>query len=106
MFSNDSAGIPQCLVYTNLNKAPNVLFPENNTMALHARMKRELEMLSQDPPHGVAAWPKDDCLTVIEARTNSASHFSCCLQKFKVLKIPLMPKACSNWKSAYQKGLF
>jgi len=38
-------------------------------MALQARMKRELQMLAQDPPHGVAAWPKnEESLSVIEAR--------------------------------------
>jgi hypothetical protein len=34
---------------------------------LAARMKKELEMLRTDPPHGVSAWPKDDSLNEVEA---------------------------------------
>lgn len=32
-----------------------------------ARLKKELQMLTKDPPHGVACWPKDDQLNEWEA---------------------------------------
>lgn len=40
----------------------------NNSVRLVSRMKRELQMLEQDPPHGIQAWPKEDSLTTLEAR--------------------------------------
>lgn len=37
-------------------------------MALQNRMARELQMLQLDPPPGVAAWPKDDCIQQVQAQ--------------------------------------
>jgi len=35
--------------------------------AMIGRMKKELEMLDKDPPHGICAWPKDDSINCLEA---------------------------------------
>lgn len=32
-----------------------------------SRMKREIELLERDPPHGISAWPKNDQLLELEA---------------------------------------
>uniref|UniRef100_K3W7D8 E2 ubiquitin-conjugating enzyme n=1 Tax=Globisporangium ultimum (strain ATCC 200006 / CBS 805.95 / DAOM BR144) TaxID=431595 RepID=K3W7D8_GLOUD len=36
--------------------------------AMRARMRKELEMLATDPPHGVSAWPKDEQIDRLEAQ--------------------------------------
>ncbi|KAF0683622.1 Aste57867_24328 [Aphanomyces stellatus] len=36
--------------------------------AMRSRMRKELEMLENDPPHGVCAWSKDDKLDELEAQ--------------------------------------
>jgi ubiquitin-conjugating enzyme E2 T len=43
--------------------------------AMKARMKKELEMLSNDPPPGISAWLKDDLLNVLEASTKCSIIF-------------------------------
>jgi hypothetical protein len=40
----------------------------SNNRAMLTRLKRELEMLSVDPPHGIAVWPKQDSMNSLEAR--------------------------------------
>ncbi|KAG9415611.1 Ubiquitin-conjugating enzyme E2 T [Aphanomyces cochlioides] len=36
--------------------------------AMRSRMRREIEMLENDPPHGICAWPKGDRLDELEAQ--------------------------------------
>ncbi|ETV78172.1 hypothetical protein H257_08368 [Aphanomyces astaci] len=36
--------------------------------AMRARMRKEMEMLENDPPHGICAWPKDNKLDELEAQ--------------------------------------
>ncbi|DAZ96369.1 TPA: hypothetical protein N0F65_010736 [Lagenidium giganteum] len=36
--------------------------------AMRARMRKELQMLETDPPHGVSAWPVDDRIDRLEAQ--------------------------------------
>ncbi|GAB9475515.1 Ubiquitin-conjugating enzyme e2 t-like [Globisporangium polare] len=36
--------------------------------AMRARMRKEIEMLETDPPHGVSAWPKGDKIDHLEAQ--------------------------------------
>ena len=38
-----------------------------NNARFFSRMKRELELLERDPPHGISAWPKNDHLLELEA---------------------------------------
>ena len=33
-----------------------------------ARMKKELKILTETPPHGISCWLKDDTLNTLEAR--------------------------------------
>ncbi|XP_033752814.1 ubiquitin-conjugating enzyme E2 T-like [Pecten maximus] len=33
-----------------------------------SRMKKEIQMLSQSPPHGISCWPKDDKIDELEAQ--------------------------------------
>jgi len=37
-------------------------------------MKKELEMLEKDPPHGISCWPVEDRLDQLSAREDSP-HF-------------------------------
>jgi tRNA G10 N-methylase Trm11 len=37
--------------------------------AMRARMRKEIEMIESDPPYGVSAWPKDNRLDKLEARS-------------------------------------
>lgn len=37
-------------------------------MQRSARMKKEIKMLTETPPHGISCWPKDDTLNALEAR--------------------------------------
>ena len=39
-----------------------------NKMQRLARMKRELQMLQQSPPHGISCWAKVDNIEQLEAR--------------------------------------
>jgi hypothetical protein len=38
--------------------------------ALVARMKKELQMLQDDPPHGIAAWPVEERTNLLRASKN------------------------------------
>ncbi|XP_046338739.1 ubiquitin-conjugating enzyme E2 T-like [Haliotis cracherodii] len=37
-------------------------------MQRNVRMKREIQMMSESPPHGISCWPKDDKIDHLEAQ--------------------------------------
>ena len=39
-----------------------------NKMQRSMRMKKEIKMLTESPPHGISCWAQDDKLDKLEAR--------------------------------------
>lgn len=52
-----------------------------------ARMKRELEMLVNRPPHGISCWSKGDSIEMLQGRTYlSILHLQVIVVQFNLLR--------------------
>ena len=83
------------------------------------RMKKELEMLEKDPPHGISCWPVEDQLDHLAAREDLFSCSSSFLlffnnlsvsvndeQKSKGLRIHRMRVGSLAWRFGSLRGVF
>ena len=54
-----------------MNSETSIWFLESGSfrkMQRAGRMKRELQILQTNPPHGISCWPKNDSVDQLEAR--------------------------------------